>query len=72
MKSSIELDVILKGVMVPAKTKPTRSNAYDYEPAYVDKFQILCHDVDITSLVSQETLDEEIEKFMVYLESETH
>lgn len=72
MKSIIELDVVLKGVMVPAKHKPSRSNAYDYEPAHLDKFQILCHDVDITSLVSQETYEEKYEELMVFLESETH
>jgi len=72
MKSSIELDVELTGVMIPARPTPSRSNAYDYEPSHLDKFQILCQNVDITSLVDQRTYEEKYDELMIYLETEHH
>lgn len=72
MTTTIELEVKLEGIMVPAKPKPSRSNAYDYEPAYIDKFKIMCHNVDITSLVDQRTYEQALDEYMIYLEKEHH
>lgn len=78
MKTQIEIEVQIEGTLIEAKYTPTRSNAYDYEPAQITNFKVTIFDIqtkkniDITDALDQITFNQVVDEYMTYLESEHH